>query len=84
MTDPIADEVGRLSHAGWTGGCDFVFLLEEPEPSGDDVQLQPSPWVGGWSSSSHLGFCRIALRGARTPVVALGLGPRSSRFSFGG
>jgi hypothetical protein len=46
ITDPITDEVGRLSHAAWTGGCDFDFLLEDREPSGDDVRLQPSPWVG--------------------------------------
>jgi hypothetical protein len=53
ITDPITDEVGRLSHVGWTGGCDFDFLLEDREPSGDDLRLQPNPWVGSWSSPSH-------------------------------
>ena len=47
-------EMGRLSHAAWTGGRDFDFLPEESEPSGDDARLQPSLWGRSWSSPSHL------------------------------
>ncbi len=47
-------EMGRLSHAAWTGGRDFDFLPEESEPSGDDAWLQPSLWGRSWSSPSHL------------------------------
>ena len=31
MTDPITDEVVRLSHAAWMSGRNFDFLLEKPE-----------------------------------------------------
>jgi hypothetical protein len=67
ITDPITGEVGRLSHPPWTGGRDFDFLPEESEPSGDDVQLQPSAWGGGWSSPNHLRVLQNRVTGRESP-----------------
>lgn len=82
ITDPYMGDVG-LCHIllGWAG-CDFNFLPEESEPSGDDVP--PGPWGGSWNVLVVWAFYRIALRGPRIPVVALDLRSRSSCFSLGG
>ena len=34
-------------------GATLSFYSRRPEPSGDEVRLQPSPWVGSWSSPIH-------------------------------
>ena len=67
ITDPITGEMGRLSHPSWTGGRDFDFLPEESEPSGDDAQLQPSPWGGSWSSPNHLRVLQSRVAGRESP-----------------
>jgi hypothetical protein len=65
VTDPIADEVVRLSYAAsaWMSGRNFDFLLEEPP--GDDMRLQPSPWGGSWSlviAESRFEVCEVRER----------------------